>query len=200
MGRPQREIVRDGSPVREFAYWLRDLRSTADLTLEQLAARTKYGRTTVSDALAGRQHPTRAVALAVVGACGGDVRQWAEYWAQVRRALDPDSPDGTAGITPPPWDTPADRAHGMHAEQCPAGCTRTDPHGWYTESVQTRLRLDTTTPEAVERRVVVATCDELAHIPVAVSVPRRPGDTTPGHGLEMSVVRGGRLEPGDRRY
>ncbi|MEV5533593.1 helix-turn-helix domain-containing protein [Streptomyces prunicolor] len=200
MGRPQKEIVLDGSPARLFAHWLRDLRGSAGLTLDQLARRTGYGRTTVSDAMRGETHPTRPVTLAIVGACGGDVRRWGEYWAQVRRALDPDSPDGSAGVVPPPWDVPADRANGAHAEQCPADCARTEPHGWYTESVFTRLRLDTPTPEALERRVVVATCDGLARIPVGVSVPRRAGDTTARHELEISVVQGGRLADGGPQY
>ena len=200
MGRPQKEIVLDGSPTRLFAYWLRDLRGSAGLTLEQLARRTGYGRTTVSDAMQGKTHPSRPVTLAIVGACGGDVRQWGEYWAQVRRALDPDSPDGPDGVVPPPWDGPAGRTAGVHTEQCPADCARTDPHGWYTESVSTRLRLDTPTPEAWERRVVVATCDGLDRIPVGVSVPRRTGDTTRGHGLDISLVRGGRLADGVPQY
>ncbi|MBK3577442.1 helix-turn-helix domain-containing protein [Streptomyces sp. MBT65] len=197
MGRPQKEIVLDGSPARLFAYWLRDLRGSAGLTLDQLARRTGYGRTTVSDAMRGETHPTRPVTLAIVGACGGDVPQWGEYWAQVRRALDPDSPDGVDGVVPPPWDGPAG---GAHAERCPADCARTEPHGWYTESVSTLLRLDTPTPEALERRIVVATCDGLARIPVGVSVPRRAGDTTPRHELEISVVRGGRLADGGPQY
>ncbi|MFE8976359.1 helix-turn-helix domain-containing protein [Streptomyces cyaneofuscatus] len=200
MGRPQKEIVLDGSPTRLFAYWLRDLRGSAGFTLEQLARRTGYGRTTVSDAMRGETHPSRPVTLAIVGACGGDVRRWGEYWAQVRRALDPDSPDGSDGVVPPPWDGPAGRTAGVHTEQCPADCARTDPHGWYTESVSTRLRLDTPTPEAWERRVVVATCDGLDRIPVGVSVPRRTGDTTGGHGLDISLVRGGRLADGVPQY
>ncbi|MFJ8032228.1 helix-turn-helix domain-containing protein [Streptomyces sp. NPDC096032] len=200
MGRPQKDLVLDGSAERLFAYWLRDLRGSAGLTLEQLARRTGYGRTTVSDAMRGKTHPTRPVTLAIVGACGGDVRRWGEYWAQVRRALDPHCPDGPAAVTPPPWDRPADRAAGVHAEQCPADCARTEPHGWYTESVSTLLRLDTPTPEALERRIVVATCDGLARIPVGVSVPRRAGDTTPDHGLEISAVRGGRLADGGPQY
>ncbi|MFJ8150713.1 helix-turn-helix domain-containing protein [Streptomyces sp. NPDC094468] len=196
MGRPQKEIVLDGSPVRLFAYWLRDLRGTAGLTLDQLARRTEYGRTTVSDAMRGEKLPTRPVTLAIVGVCGGDARRWAEYWAQVRRAMDPDCPDGPAGIVPPPWDGTAP----VHAEHCPAGCRRAEPHGWYTESVFTRLRLDTPAPEALERRTVVSTCDGLARIPVGVSVPRRAGDTSPGHGLEISVVHGGRLADGGPQY
>lgn len=203
MGRPQKEIVLAGSPARLFAYWLRDLRGSAGLTLDQLARRTGYGRTTVSDAMRGEIHPTRPVTLAIVGACGGDVRRWGEYWAQVRRALDPDRPGdspGGDGIDPPPWGARPGRATGTHAERCPPDCARDDPHGWYTESVSTRLRLDTPAPEALERRIVVATCDGLTRIPVGVSVPRRAGDTTPGHALEMSAVQGGRLEDGGPQY
>ncbi|MCX4997351.1 helix-turn-helix transcriptional regulator [Streptomyces longwoodensis] len=199
MGRPQKPIVQDGSPVRLFAFWLRNLRDSAGFTLEQLARRAEYGRTTVSDAMGGEKLPSRPVTLAIVGACKGDVRRWSEYWAQVRRALDPDCPDGVAGIDPPPWDPPG-RPAGLHAEQCPPDCTRTDPHGWYTESVATLLRLDTPTPEALERRTVVTTCEGLTRIPVGVSVPRRAGDTRTEHGLEISVVRGGRLEDGGPEY
>jgi len=32
MGRPQKPLERDGSPVREFAFWLRDLRKRSGLT------------------------------------------------------------------------------------------------------------------------------------------------------------------------
>lgn len=201
MGRPQKEIILDGSPTRLFALWLRDLRSTAGLTLEQLARRTGYGRTTVSDAMRGKDHPSRPVTLAVVGACGGDVDRWAVFWAEVRRALDPNA-YGPVDITPPPWDPPAPEngTHGVHGEQCPAGCTRTDPHGWYVESVHTQVRLDTPAAEAVERRVIVATCDGLTDIPVAFSVPRRAGDVTAGHGLDVSAVRGGRLELREHPY
>ncbi|MFE1441677.1 helix-turn-helix domain-containing protein [Streptomyces sp. NPDC058739] len=200
MGRPQKEIVLDGSPTRLFAYWLRDLRGSAGFTLVQLARRTGFSKTTVSDAMRGENHPSRPVTLAIVRACGGDVPRWGVFWSQVRRALDPDCPDGLAEVTPPPWEDAAGRAGGVHAEHCPADCGRTEPHGWYTESVSTLLRLDTPTPEALERRVVVATCDGLARIPVGVSVPRRPGDTSVGHGLETSVVQGGRLEDEGPRY
>lgn len=194
MGRPEKELVLDGSPTRLFAHWLRHLRSTAGLTFEQLARRTGYSTTTLNDALRGRSHPSRSVTMAIVGACGGDCDNWALYWAQVHRALDKDVPVDACVITPPPWPTPVVPVAGARHEQCPTGCGRTDPHGWYTESVRTRLRLDTATPEAIEQRVVVATCEGLTRIPIAFSVPRHLADTSADHGLDTAVVRGGRLE------
>lgn len=194
MGRPPKEIVPDGSPGTEFACRLRHLWRATGCTLVQLAERAGYARTTVGDAMSGKGLPTLAVTQAIAGACGADVHRWTQYWRQVRLALDPAVPEGSVEITPPPWNARAERASDGRAERCPAGCTRTDPHGWYTESVTAELRLDTPAPEAFERRVVVATCDALRCIPVQVSVPRRHGDTARAHGLEMSVVRGGRLE------
>ncbi|MFJ1582833.1 helix-turn-helix domain-containing protein [Streptomyces sp. NPDC088197] len=198
MGRPQKELPPDGSPVTLFAFWLRDLRRTAGLTFDQLSRHTGYGRTTMTDALRGDSHPTLPVTMAIVGACGGDIDKWGAFWAEVHRALDKDAVPGTVIVSPPPW-TPS-IAGGAHGELCPSGCARTDPHGWYTESVETRLRLDTVTPEAVERRVIVATCDGLAEIPVAFSVPRRTDDEADGHGLEVSVLDGGRLDLPEHPY
>ncbi|MDV7220433.1 helix-turn-helix transcriptional regulator [Streptomyces prunicolor] len=114
IGRPQKEIVLDGSPARLFAYRLRDLRASAGLTLDQLARRTGYGRTTVGAAMRGKGLATRPVTLAIVAACGGDIHRWGGYWMQVRRAMDPDSPYGLDGIVPPPWDSPADRTGRAH--------------------------------------------------------------------------------------
>lgn len=200
MGRPEKEFVLDGSPTRLFAFWLRDLRSTAGLTFDQLARRTGYSTTTLNDAMRGLTHPTRPVTLAIVGACGGDRQKWAVFWGQVHRALDKDASAGPADLDPPPWDGPHGARGGVHGEQCPAGCPRTDPHGWYTESVQAHLSLDTPTPEAFERRVVVATCDGLAHIPVAFSVPRLDDGPAADHGLDVAVVQGGRLELREHPY
>ncbi|MFJ4832605.1 helix-turn-helix domain-containing protein [Streptomyces sp. NPDC088747] len=197
MGRPVKDIELDGSPVRLFAFWLRDLRGTADLTLQQLAHRTGYGRTTVSDAMGGVTFPSRRVTLAVVEACEGDLKRWAEFWGQVRRALD----GGTAAdLTPPPWDGPSVPSAGDSGTVCPPGCARVEPHGYYTESVETRLRLDTPAPEAVERRVVVSTCDQLARIPLAFSVPRHTDDGRAEHGLHVSVLQGGRLRGSEHPY
>ncbi|MCM2422181.1 helix-turn-helix transcriptional regulator [Streptomyces sp. RKAG293] len=200
MGRPVKDIELDGSPIRLFAFWLRDLRGSADLTLEQLARRTGYGRTTVSDAMGGVTFPSRRVTLAVVEACAGDLTRWTVFWGQVRRALDRDPASGPADLTPPPWEQLRAPTAGESGPVCPPGCLRTDLHGYYTESVDTRLRLDTRAPEAVETRVVVSTCDRLARIPLAFSVPRHTDDVGTEHGLHVSVVRGGRLQSSEHPY
>ncbi|WP_405933367.1 helix-turn-helix domain-containing protein [Streptomyces sp. NBC_00827] len=197
MGRPVKEIELDGSPVRLFAFWLRDLRRTADLTLEQLAHRTGYGRTTVSDAMRGITFPSRQVALAVVAACEGDRERWAAFWGRARRALDQDPAAAPMELNPPPWDL---SAPGGSGQVCPPDCARTDPHGYYAEQVDTRLRLDGPSPEAVERRVIVSTCGRLTRIPVEFSVPRHTQDTRLQHGLYVSAERGGRLRRPEHPY
>lgn len=199
MGRPEQEITPDGSPVRLLAYWLRELRDDKGMSNKSLISRTGYAKTTLSDALGGRILPSRPVTLAIVAACGGDTERWAAFHSQVRRAMDPHTV-GPAEITPPPWGNPAAAPGGVHNEQCPPNCASTEPHGWYTDSVRTRLSLDTATPEAVERRVVVATCDGLTRIPLAFSVPRHSADAAPRHGLDVTVRRGGRLTAGEQPY
>lgn len=65
----------------------------------------------------------------------------------------------------PPW-----RMHGMHA----------------------LLRLDTPSPELYETRDVVAT-RPTGEITVQFSLPRRPGDDSPGHDVAVDVLYGARL-------
>lgn len=103
MGRPEEQLKRDGSPEREFAFWLRDLRNHAGLTYEGLARAANYSTSTMQAAAAGRQLPTLKVTLAFVRACQGDVAQWEKYWTQVKRALDSDSPFDTELLVKPPW-------------------------------------------------------------------------------------------------
>ncbi|MFE7853860.1 helix-turn-helix domain-containing protein [Streptomyces sp. NPDC057403] len=184
--------------MKLFAFWLRDLRRTADLTLEQLALRTGYGRTTVSDAMRGKAFPSRQVALAVVSACGGDRERWAVFWSEVRRALDQDSAAGRVQVTPPSWN-PAPLPGG-DGPVCPPCCTRTDPHGYYVAWVDTHLCLDGESPEAVERRVIVSTCGRLSRIPVEFSVPRYTDDAHTPHGLHVSAESGGTLCRSEHPY
>ena len=58
MGRPEEPLERNGSPVREFAFWLRDLRRQAGITYEQLAGKAHYAVSTMQAAAAGRRLPT----------------------------------------------------------------------------------------------------------------------------------------------
>ena len=60
MGRPQKPLDRDGSAVREFAFWLRDLRKRSGLTYDQLGKNAHYATSTVQAATAGNRLPTLA--------------------------------------------------------------------------------------------------------------------------------------------
>jgi transcriptional regulator with XRE-family HTH domain len=104
----QEALDRDGSPVREFAFWLRDLKRASDLTYEQLARRTGYGVSTLQEACGGRRLPTLKVARAIAGACGADVPAWESYWQDVRRAADPSAPSPVR--VSPPWAEPPPEA------------------------------------------------------------------------------------------
>lgn len=101
MGRPERPLERDGSPARELAHWLRDLRNQSGMTYGQLGKRTGFSTSTLQEALSGRRLPTLQVTLAIVQACDGDVAAWRSYWAQIRRALDPDAPSVVSVV--PSW-------------------------------------------------------------------------------------------------
>lgn len=101
MGRKEVPLARDGSPIAEFAFWLRDLRNAAGLTYEQLAKSTSYAVSTLQDACAGRRLPSQRLTLAVVEACDGDIERWQEYWAQIKRALDPAAPNSELAVAPP---------------------------------------------------------------------------------------------------
>ena len=58
MARPEDPLERDGSPVRDFAFWLRDLRRTAGVTYQSLAQAAHYATSTMQAAAAGQRLPT----------------------------------------------------------------------------------------------------------------------------------------------
>lgn len=222
MGRPQKPLERDGSPVREFAFWLRDLRKTSGLTYEQLGKSAHYATSTVQEATAGRRLPTLRVTMAFVKACGGDPGEWRTYWTQVQRVLDQDAPDSCLGSVVPPWadtdgtdfvgpvgvvrpaDSPSGRPGRRAADQAAArGAVRsvmTEAEGWFVESFSALLRLDTEPIEALEQRVIVATSDGLSELATSVSVPRHPTDADQAHGLEPELLHGGSLELHEQPY
>ncbi|MFF3817441.1 WD40 repeat domain-containing protein [Streptomyces bluensis] len=71
-----------------FAAELRALRESAGRpTYRAMAQRARYGVTALSQAAAGKQLPTRAVTLAYVKACGGDVIEWERRWREVSAEL-----------------------------------------------------------------------------------------------------------------
>ncbi|GHH42794.1 hypothetical protein GCM10017774_39730 [Lentzea cavernae] len=71
----------EGGAVQQFAAELRELRHGADgLTYRQLADRSGFAVTTLSEAAGGRRLPTLDVALAYAMACGGDEQEWTAKW------------------------------------------------------------------------------------------------------------------------
>ncbi|MFF8031530.1 WD40 repeat domain-containing protein [Streptomyces sp. NPDC016626] len=82
-GRTEGGLDPGAGPVPRFAAGLRALRESAGRpTYRAMAQRTRYGVTTLSQAAAGKQLPTRAVTLAYVKACGGDVTEWERRWRE----------------------------------------------------------------------------------------------------------------------
>lgn len=208
MGRPQVSLEPDGSPMREFAFWLRDLRTRAGLTYEQLGRDAHYATSTMQAAASGKSLPTLRVVLAFVRVCGGDVGAWRDYWTQIRRLLDEDAPGAVRSSVLPPWaedyqppgrgsqpsgrgGQPSGRAPGPgRAEMATADAI----DGWFSESCTALLRLDTQPIESLEQRVVVAAVDGLSELVTSMSVPRRPGDGRPEHNLDAELLHGGSLE------
>jgi WD40 repeat protein/transcriptional regulator with XRE-family HTH domain len=91
----RREVPVDpaAGPVQRFAFELRKLRAEADgITYRALAQRAGYSVTTLSQAAAGEQLPTLPVALAYVGACGGDLAEWEARW---KEAVEESAGDGS---------------------------------------------------------------------------------------------------------
>lgn len=192
MGRPQKPLDRDGSPVREFAFWLRDLRRRSGLTYDQLGRKSRYATSTVQSAAAGKRLPTLKVTLAFVRACEGDLRQWREYWIQVRRLLDENAPPSVSRSATPPWASGPQPASlgAVSSSAWDAG----EANGWFTESFSALLRLDADPIEAWERRVVVATADGVSEIVTSVSVPRHPHDAGQASELASELLYGGSIE------
>ena len=127
MGRPEEQLKRDGSPEREFAFWLRDLRNHAGLTYAGLARAANYSTSTMQAAAAGRQLPTLKVTLAFVRACKGNLDQWEKYWTQVKRALDSDSPFDARLLVKPPWAVRRPASTEPQAPQLPSAIGAAQP-------------------------------------------------------------------------
>lgn len=87
-----------------------------------------------------------------------------------------------------------DEACALLAESAAAGRTAgrpgRRPGGWYVESFHAAVLLDTDTPSALERRVVVAEHDGIDQLVLGWSVPR-VGEGE--HGLQAQVLYGGVL-------
>lgn len=194
MGRPEEPLERDGSPLREFAFWLRDLRKQSGLTYERLANQTHYATSTVQAAAAGQRLPTLRVTAAIVRECGGDQRAWREYWAQIRRALDVSAPGDVSRTITPPWGGAGMSTRETHGPQ------QEETDEWYVESFTALLCPHADPIEAIERRMIVATSGDLGELVTSVSVPRSSADTQQDHGLESELLYGGSLERRQQPY
>ncbi|MEV6717475.1 helix-turn-helix domain-containing protein [Lentzea sp. NPDC051208] len=98
MPRGERELVRDGSSLVEFAADLRLLRAKAGTPSYRDMGRTAhYSATTLSDAANGRKLPSLAVTLAFVRACDGDEAEWEQRWHAIAAELNENSAMTSAG-------------------------------------------------------------------------------------------------------
>ncbi|WP_433142753.1 helix-turn-helix domain-containing protein [Actinomadura nitritigenes] len=104
MARRERPLDPAAGPLESFAHDLRALRvSAGEPTYRQLAQIAGYSASTLSEAASGVRLPTLSVALAFVGACGGDTEEWERRWKEVHGAVrapyeaDPCPPEENAG-------------------------------------------------------------------------------------------------------
>jgi WD40 repeat protein/energy-coupling factor transporter ATP-binding protein EcfA2 len=104
MPRPERPVDPAEGPVQRLAAGLRELRRAAGSPgYRELAARTAYSATTLSDAARGHRLPALAVVKDYVRACGGAPAEWEERWRAVAAELSAErggSGDGEAGPVP----------------------------------------------------------------------------------------------------
>ncbi|MEV6332231.1 helix-turn-helix domain-containing protein [Streptomyces sp. NPDC051909] len=85
--------------MEDFAHHLRHLRAMAgDPSVRRLAQLTGFGKTTISDAFAGRRLPTWDVAAQLAGALAADHDDLRERWAKARGGT-----GTTAAAAVPDW-------------------------------------------------------------------------------------------------
>lgn len=88
MPRRERPLAPGDGPVLRFAADLRSLRQKAgNPPYRELAVRTHFSVSSLSEAAAGRKLPSLAVTLAYVRACEGDVEAWRTRWREVAAQL-----------------------------------------------------------------------------------------------------------------
>jgi hypothetical protein len=64
---------------------------------------------------------------------------------------------------------------------------------WYFQSFRTVLRLDQPSPEAYEQRTIVSNVENLTELETSFSLPRRAGDSSGTHSLNVEMAYGGEL-------
>jgi hypothetical protein len=86
---PVAAIALDG--LDSFARDLRALRAKAELDYPEMAERSHYTMKTLASAAGGLRLPTLPVAMAFVGACGGDVGEWEDRWHKLAEKIGTDA-------------------------------------------------------------------------------------------------------------
>jgi hypothetical protein len=87
MGRPEKPVTGTG-PLAEFALGLRELRHLAGGPgYRELALRSRYSSSVLSEAAGGNRLPTWEATRAFVKACGGDVPEWQTRWQAAKEAM-----------------------------------------------------------------------------------------------------------------
>lgn len=86
MGRPEKPIATLNLGLLALAGWLREIRTNAQLTYVELAARTghAYSATTLQRAASGKRVPRLPVVEAYAVACGGSLEQARRRWRHAR--------------------------------------------------------------------------------------------------------------------
>ena len=101
MGRPERQLSGEDTPLTEFAGRLRALRLAAGQpSYRRLAVLTHYSAATLARAAGGQSLPSLEVTLAYATACGGDAREWQRAWAAVEVWTKSGPPGADAGPAP----------------------------------------------------------------------------------------------------
>jgi transcriptional regulator with XRE-family HTH domain len=86
MGRPEKPLVTLNLGLLDLARWLREIRTNAQLTYVELAAKTNnaYSATTLQRAASGKRVPRLPVVEAYAVACGGSLEQARRRWRNAR--------------------------------------------------------------------------------------------------------------------
>src|SRR5262245_43220697 len=85
MGRRESPLVSNGDPLVEMAMWLREQRTRAGLTYDEMAMLAGYHKSTLSRAASGKVFPDHRHVEAYAKACGADVHVAREMWSKTRR-------------------------------------------------------------------------------------------------------------------
>lgn len=179
MPRTEKPIDPDRGEAARFAAQLRALRAGAGMpTYRELAARTAYSVTQLSQAAAGRRLPTWPVTRAYVEACGGDLEHWKRVWEKAWRA-DERQTNRSAGRT----STGYSHAEALLAARPPAAAAA------HLGDDAVIAYVDGSLPDAARDQATVhlAHCAQCAE-KVATERVRRFQPTKPKHHVPITVV------------